>query len=179
MTELPSIFRQEALDARAAGQRVSGEPLRVDSRWVRWLYFVMLVLVVAGVAALMLVHADATTTGTAVVNPDGTFSALIPAVVAPQLEHARSVRIEWVDGGNTVHATAAVDHAAPADDASVSRAHLQPLRQPAIMLSGALTDMESSASNRRQTDIEARAVVVLRSESLLETFGRRLGGMLG
>ena len=178
MKELRPIFRQEAVDARAAGQRPSGEPLRVDSRWVRWLYVIVLVLVVAGVATSMRLHVDATTSGTAAVNPDGTFSALIPAAVAPQLEGAHSMRIEWADGADTVRATATVDHVAAADEASMARAHLQPLPQPAIMLSGTLSNIDSPAVGSSHTR-KARAVVVLRSETLIDTLGRRLSGMLG
>jgi len=171
MSEPSSIFRQEALEAHLTGQRSSGEPLRADSRWLRWAYWAIVILVVAGVAAVMLVRTDSTSTGPAVVNPDGTFSALIPAAVAPQLKDARSMRIESVGA-------ATVDHVAPADAASLSRAHLPRPQQPSIILSGAVTSA-SSALARRGTAIRSRAVVVLRSESVLATIGRRVGRMLG
>jgi hypothetical protein len=179
MAEASSIFREEALEARAAAQRVSGEPLRVDPRWVRLSYWVVLILVVAGVATGMLVRTDATATGPAVIHPDGTFSAVIPATVATQLEGARSLRIESSGPGSSVNGSATIDHIAAASDASVSRAHLPPLKQPGIMLSGVLTDVDRSAISRLHTDIKAHAALVLRSDSLLGTIGRRLDGMLG
>src|SRR5215213_2467294 len=120
MTEPSAIFRQEALEARAAGQRVSGDPLQANSRWLRWSYWAVLGLVAAGLTMAMLLHTEATATGTAVVNRDGTFSALVPAAVMPQLRDARSVRIESVAGGDPVHSTATVTRVAAADEAAVS-----------------------------------------------------------
>ena len=175
----PSIFRQEALDAQVAGQHASGEPLRADSRWLRCLFWAVLVLVLAGVATALFVRIDATATGPAVVHDDGTFYALIPAGVASELEDARSVRIESVGGADAMRAVVAVKQVVPVDKSSLSRAHLPAPRQPSILLSGSLPSRASSPPARRHTEIEARAVVVLRSESILGTLGRRVGGMLG
>jgi len=178
MTEPPSIFRQEALESRAAAKRVGGELLRLDSRWLRWSYWGVLGLIVAGLAMTVLTRTDATTTGPAVLNPDGTFSALIPAVAAPQLKGARTMRIESVAGADRVRATAIVDHVEPADDAAASRAGLPPPQQPSILLSGTLDEPESSAV-RPPTEVRGRAIVVLRSEPVFQMFARRLGAMLG
>ena len=178
MTKPSAIFRQEALEARAAGQRVSGDPLQANSRWLRWSYWAVLGLVAAGLTMAMLLHTEATATGTAVVNRDGTFSALVPAAVMPQLRDARSVRIESVAGGDPVHSTATVTRVAAADEAAVSRKGLTALHQAAIMLSGTLANADASASIHHARS-KARVVVVLRSESLMATLGRRLDGMLG
>ena len=178
MTEPPSIFRQEALESYAAGKRGSGELLRLDSRWLRWSYWGVLGLVVAGLVMTVLIRTDATTTGPAVLKPDGTFAALIPAVVAPQLKGAGTMRIESVGGADRVRATAIVDHVEPADDAAASRAGLPPPQQPSILLSGTLDEPESSAV-RPPTEVRGRAIVVLRSEPVFQMFARRLGAMLG
>jgi hypothetical protein len=179
MTEPSSIFRREALESREAGDRASGQPLRLDSPWLRWSYWAVLALVVAGVITTMLVRTEATATGPAVVNPDGTFAALIPAAAAPDLEDARTVRIESIDGAEGVRATAAVDQAEPADDATVARLGLPPLEGPAILLSGALARTEPSALPPRETEATGRAVLVIRSEPILGMFARRVSGMLG
>src|SRR5207249_4888954 len=115
-------------------------------------------------ATTILLRTDATTTGPAVLNPDGTYSALIPAVVASQLDSARAVRIEWAGARDPGRAAAVVDRIGPADDAAVSRVGLPPLQQPAILLSGALTHGEPSALPPGQTQVKGRVVVVLRSE---------------
>jgi hypothetical protein len=179
MTEPSAIFRPEALEAHAAGQRASGDALRADSRWVRWSYWAVLALVLGGLILAMLLRTEATATGTAVVNRDGTFSALVPASVMSQLRDARSVRIESVAGGDPVRATAKVTHIAAADDAAVSRNHLEALHQAAIMLSGTLQNVHAPPPQTRRSHSKARIVVVLRSESLVATLGRRLDGMLG
>jgi hypothetical protein len=179
MTARPSIFREEALEFRAAGDRASGEPLRVDSSWLRWSYWAVLALLVAGLATTMIVRTDATATGPAVVQPDGTFVALIPAAVGPQLEGALAVRIESSGGADHIGAAAIVHDVDAADDGVVSRMGLPAPLGPSLMVSGALVGGEPSAQPPRNAEVNARVVVVLRSEPILAMFTRRIRGMFG
>jgi hypothetical protein len=57
MEEPEPLFRQEALDF-AAGQRGPGELLRTDARQTDRLYWLLLILVVVGVALSLLIQVD-------------------------------------------------------------------------------------------------------------------------
>jgi hypothetical protein len=179
MSESPSFFREEALEFRARGPAGGGAPLRLDSGRLRWSYWAVLGLVVAGFAAGMLIRTDKTATGPAVVDGDGTFAALLPAVIAPGLETARHLRIEPGRAGHPIHSSLIVEHVQRADADAVAAVGLPPPHVPSILLSGTYTEGESAGSSAPLTRDRARVVLVLQSEPLLTVFTERLTGMLG
>ena len=62
MTERPSLFRQEALEFQAGRPRQGGV-LRVDPPWIRWLYWIVLALLAAGVVFAATARTSETTSG--------------------------------------------------------------------------------------------------------------------
>jgi len=176
-----SLFRQEAVDFHARGREAVSGVLRLDSRWMRWSYWITLALVAVGITLSVVAHTDTTTTGPAVVNgEDGSFQALLPATVAPQLEDARSLRIRLGGLRGGPPRSGALTRVQPAEDAEVRRAGLAQPRQPAILLSGRLTGAANGAASvPARTNLEGRVTVVLRSERVLGVFVDRLKRMVG
>ena len=177
MTDRRSIFRQEALDAWARGRDAPGGVLRVGSRWVRWSYWLLLALVVAGLSVAWTTRTDESVTGPALVKGrDGSFVALLPA--AADLNGARTVRIELDGLPGRSRLPATVLGARPADERSLARVGLRPSGQPAILVTGLLVAPSGVASAPAATGLDARATVVVRRERVLTLFLRQLEGML-
>jgi len=79
------LFRQEALEHHAGGQRW-GERLHLGSTWARRAPLGLVVLVVPFVAAGMAVHVDDSASGRFLVGPDGaSVAAVLPASARPAL----------------------------------------------------------------------------------------------
>jgi hypothetical protein len=175
-----SLFRQEAVEFHARGREAVSGVLRLDSRRMRWAYWMTLALVAAGLALSVLVRTDASTTGPAVVDgQDGTFSALLPAAAAPELEDARSLRIH-VGGRRSGPAWSGVlTRVRPAEESLVRRAGLDQPQEPAILLTGRLTGAAGAAALPWRTGVDGRVTVVLRSERVGSVFVDRLRRMLG
>jgi hypothetical protein len=177
VTERPSLFRQEALEFQAAQPRHGGV-LRIDPRWSRWLYWIVLALVAAGVVVTATARTSETTSGPALINvQERTFVALVPKA-SPDLRRGRLVRLQ-MDGPEAQPLAARLLRAEVADPAGVRRAGLASSSQPAVLVTGLLerqADLPSAPASRRA---EGRAVVVLRSERILGLFLRALRGMLG
>jgi hypothetical protein len=178
MTERPSLFRQEALEFRTSGPG-QGSVLRIEPQWTRWLYWIVLALVVAGVVVTATVRTSETTSGPALINvQQRTFVALVPDAASPDLRHGQLVRLQ-VDGPEGRPLAARVLRAEVADQASVRRAGFTPTTQPAMLVMGVLaphTDVAPLPSSPRH---EGRAVVVLRSQRILDLFLQQLRGILG
>jgi hypothetical protein len=178
MTERPSLFRQEALEFQASGPRQGGV-LRLDPRWTKWLYWIVLVLVAAGVVFTATARTSETTSGPALINvQERTFVALVPAAASPDLQSGQLVRLQ-LDGPHGRALTARVLRAEVADQAGVRRAGFASSSQPVTLVTGVLAphaDMASLPSSPRQ---EGRAVVVLRSQRIIDLFLRQLHGTLG
>jgi hypothetical protein len=174
MTERPSLFRQEALEFRVA-RPGEGGPLRIDPPWTRWLYWIVLALLVAGVTVSATARTSETTSGPALINMrERTFVALVPDAASPDLRRGQLVRLQV--GGREL--TARVLRDKVADSAGVRRAGFASSPQPGTLVTGVLApdaDVASLPSPRH----EGRAVVVLRSQSMLDLFLRQLGGTLG
>jgi hypothetical protein len=177
MTERPPLFRQEALEFQTG--QPQGGVLRIDPRWAKWAYWIVLALVVAGVAVIWTVRTTETTSGPAQINvQERTFVALVPDAASPDLQPGQLVRLQ-VDGhgGRSIDARAL--RAEVADQASLRRAGFASSSQPAMLVTGVLApnaDVASLPSAPRQ---EGRAVVVLRSQRILELFLRQVRGTLG
>ena len=81
-------------------------------------------------------------------------------------------------GGGDDLAGVEVDHAEAADDPTARSAGLEPLSQPAILLTGHLrnpADLPSGSAD----GVRAPAVVVLRSERLVDLLARQFRAILG
>jgi hypothetical protein len=178
MTERPSLFRQEALEFHAGRSRPGGV-LRIDPPWTGWLYWIVLALLVAGVVFTATARASETTSGPALINvQERTFVALVPGAASPDLQRGQLVRLQ-VDGPAGRPLAARVLRAEVADQAGVRRAGFASSSQPAVLVTGVLAPHADVASLPSSTRHEGRAVVVLRSQRILNLFFGLLGGMLG
>jgi hypothetical protein len=175
MTERPSLFRQEALEFQVArpGQ---GGVLRIDPRWTRWLFWIVLALLAAGVVVTATARTSETTSGPTLINVhDRTFAALVPDAAAPDLRRGQLVHLE-VDGREL---TARVLRFDVADSAGVRQAGFGSSSQPRTLVTGILAPDADVASLPSPARHEGRAIVVLRSQSILDVFLRQLRGALG
>jgi hypothetical protein len=179
MTE-PTLFREEAIAFRTR-QRGPGAVLRAAIPWVRWLYWVVLALLVAGLALAFFARTDESASGPALVNaPERTFVAVLPAIAGSELAPDRTLRIE-VEGVPGRHGVAGeVFSAEAASEADIRRAGFDAFPQPAILVTGALTpDAQEAMGPSSSPRLSGRAVVVLRSERVLTVLFRGFGGVLG
>ena len=178
MTERPSLFRQEALEFRVA-RPGEGGPLRIDPPWTRWLYWIVLALLVAGAVVTATARTSETTSGPALINvQQRSFVALVPDAASPDLKRGQLVRIQ-VDGSEGWPLAARVLRAQVADQAGVRRAGFGSSSQPGTLVTGVLAPGADVASLPSPPRHEGRAVVVLRSQSMLDLFLRQLRGTLG
>jgi hypothetical protein len=175
MTERPSLFRQEALEFRASrpGQ---GGVLQIDPPWTRWLYWIVLALLAAGVIVTATARTSETTSGPALINVhDRTFAALLPDAAFPDLRRGQLVHLQ-VNGREL---TARVLRDEVADSAGVRRAGFGSSSQPGTLVAGVFAPDADVASLPSPPRHEGRAVVVLRSQTMLDLFLRQLRGTLG
>ena len=177
MTEQPSLFRREALEFQAS--QPQGGVLRIDPRWTRWTYWLVLALLLAGVIVTATAHTSETTSGPALIDvQERTFVALVPGAASPDLQPGQTVRLD-VPGLEGPPVAARALKAEVADQAAIRRAGFPSSSQPAVLVTGVLgphTDVGALASSPRH---EGRAVVVLRSQRILDLFLRQLRGTLG
>jgi hypothetical protein len=106
-----------------------------------------------------------------------TFVALVPDAASPDLQRGQLVRLQ-VDGPDGPLA-ARVLRAEVVDQAGVRRAGFASSSQPAVLVTGVLAPDADVASLLSSPRHEGRAVVVLRSQRILNLFLRQLGGILG
>ena len=179
MTEPDTIFRPEALQLHARGREDADGVVRLGPRWLRRLYVLSLVLVLAGLAAVWLIPIEETATGRAVVDTrTGSVVALLPAGTAPELSGSAGLRV-GLPGQPGRMVPVEVRSAAPADDETLREAGLDPLPQGGLLLSGRIRDAAPERPGGQPTRIEVPATVVLRSERLADVLGRQVGQMLG
>jgi hypothetical protein len=177
MTQRPSLFRQEALEFQSS-QPQGGAP-RIDPPWTRWAYWIVLALVVAGVVVTATVRTSETTSGPARINvQERTFVALVPDAAAPDLRPGQLVRLR-VDGSERRALAARVVRAEAADQDDVRRAGFASSAQPAMLVTGVLEPHADVTSLPASPPRDGRAVVVLRSPTILNLFARQLRGTLG
>jgi len=178
MTPPESLFRKEAVEAWARAQDPGDGDVRLGARWLTWSYRLLLLLVVVTVVALFVVRTDERATGSAVVDPrTGSVTALLPARAAPDLAGSRGLTVDLPGGGEDL-AGVDVDHTEAADEPTIRRAGLEPLSQPAILLTGHLRNRADLRSSSAET-VRVPAVVVLRSERLVDMLARQFRAMLG
>jgi hypothetical protein len=178
MSERRSLFRQEALEFQAAEPRQGGV-LRIDPPWTRWLYWIVLVSVAAGVVITATARTSETTSGPAVINVQArTFAALVPDAASRDLRRGQLVRLH-VNGPNGRPLTARLLKTQVADQAAARRAGFASPSLPAMLVTGVLTphaDVTSLPSSARH---EGRATVTLREQRILGLFLRQLRGIFG
>jgi hypothetical protein len=178
MTPPSGLFRQEALEFHTGQQRPDGV-LRVDPRWTRWAYWLVLALLVAGAIVTATAHTSETTSGPALIDvQERTFVALVPGAASPELQPGQTVRLD-VQGLEGPPLAARALKAEVADQAAIRRAGFPASSQPAVLVTGVLgprADVGASPSSPRPG---GRAVVVLRSQRILDLFLRQLQGTLG
>jgi hypothetical protein len=178
MTERPSLFRQEAIEFHTGQPRPDGV-LRIDPPWTRWLYWIVLASVVAGVVVTATARTSETTSGPAVINvSQRTFAALVPDAAAPDLRSGQLVHLQ-LDGREGPPLAARLLRAQVADQVRVRQAGFAESSQPAMLVTGVLDRHADVASLRSSPSQEGRAVVILGSQRLLSLFLRQLGGTLG
>lgn len=178
MTERLSLFRQEALEFQA-DRLQRGGVLRTDSRWTRWLYWIMLALLVTGVVVAAAANTSETTSGPALINVgERTVVVLVPDAASPDLRRGQLVRLQ-VDGPEGRPLAARVVKAVVADEAGVRRAGFGSASHPGTLVTGVFTSDADPASLPSSPRLQGQAVVVLRSQSILGLFIRQLGGALG
>jgi hypothetical protein len=178
MIERPSLFRQEAVEFHVGQPRPDGV-LRIDPPWIRWLYWIVLALVVAGVVVAATARTSETTSGPALINvPERTFAALVPGAASPDLQRGQFVRLQ-LDGRERRPLAARVLKVEVADEAVLRRTGFAPSSEPAMLVTGVLEPQADVASLPASPRNEGRAVVVLGSQSILNLFLRQLRGTLG
>jgi hypothetical protein len=178
MTPPSGLFRQEALEFHTGQQRPDGV-LRIDPRWTRLAYWLVLALLVAGVIVTATAHTSETTSGPALIDvQERTFVALVPGAAGPDLQPGQTVRLD-VQGLEGPPLAARALKAEVADQAAIRRAGFPSSSQAAVLVTGVLgphADVGALPSSPRQG---GRAVVVLRSQRILDLFLRQLRGTLG
>ena len=178
MTPPSGLFRQEAVEFHTGQQRPDGV-LRIDPRWTRWTYWLVLALLVAGVIVTATAHTSETTSGPALIDArERTFVALVPGAASPDLQPGQTVRLD-VQGLEGPPVAARAFKAEVADQAAVRRAGFASSSQPAVLVTGVLgprADVGALPSSPRH---EGRAVVVLHSQRILDLLLRQLQGTLG
>jgi hypothetical protein len=177
MTERPSLFRREALEFQAS--QPQGGVLRIDPRWTRWTYWLVLALLVAGVIVTATAHTSETTSGPALINlEERSFVALVPGAASPELQPGQTVRLD-VQGLEGLPLAARTLTAEVADQAAIRRAGFPSSSQPAVLVTGVLGPHADVGALPPSPRHEGRAVVVLRSQRILDLFLRQLQGTLG
>ena len=178
MTPPPGLFRQEALDFHTGRQRPDGV-LRVDAPWTRWAYWLVLVLLVAAGIVTATASTSETTSGPALVDVhDRTFVALVPSAASADLRPGQTVRLD-VQGPEGPPLTARVSQAEVADQSDIRAAGFPASAQPAVLVRGALASPAAVGALPSEPRLEGRAVVVLRTERVLDLVVRQLHGTLG
>jgi hypothetical protein len=168
-----AIFRDEALEFRARGRDVPGGLVRLGSHWLTWAYRVTLVLLAAAITSMWVIRTSESTSGpVAVDGRTGMVAALLPAAAGADLTGSSGFTLV-LPGGRELRVTGL--HAVLADDAAIRNAGFQPLKQPAILVTGQLDQGAAPAG----APLRTQATVVLRSETVADVLARQFGTMLG
>lgn len=184
MTEPPSFYRREALDYRAEPASPNAV-LRVAPPWSRWLFWIVLCLLLLGVGTAFVLRADRTVAGVALIDSNGrSFTAVIPLDDPAAVPAGRRVRLQLVgqdppSGGVFVGVT---KHSESLTSAAAQQAGFGPLQAPAVLVSGALLRHPVPAVSPTKSispgGLEARAVVVVGSDRIADIIGRGVHRML-
>jgi hypothetical protein len=179
MSQQEMIFRREALDSWARGQKRAGGVVRLGGPWLSWLFWLTLVLLAAAALSLWAIRTEERTSGPAVVDPGtGSVTVLLPAASAVDLPSSRGLTVELPLTSSRSVPVQVMD-VQPADDRAVRRAGLRPLSQPGILLTGRLQSPPDLGAALQDGPVQTRGTVVLRSERLVDLLARQFSRMLG
>ena len=169
MTSPLGLFRREALEFHTGQQRPDGV-LRVDASWTRWAYWLVLALLVAGVTVTATAHISETTSGPALIDvQERSFVALVPGAAAPDLQPGQTVRLDGPGlGGPPL--SARVLKAEVADQAAIRQAGFPSSSQPAVLVKGVLERHDGVTALSSPPRRDAWAVVILRSQTIIDLF---------
>jgi hypothetical protein len=171
-----AIFRKEALEFRVRGRNTPGGVVRLGARWIHWTYRMLFVLVLLAVAAMWIIHTNESASGPAIVHGRaGTVAFLLPAEVGPDLASSQKFTVT-LPGRGSVGIRGL--RAKLADTATIRKAGLVPLNEPAILVTGQLNPGAGAASVLQDARLRTQASVVMRSESLADLLGRQFQAML-
>jgi hypothetical protein len=177
-SEAPSFFRREALEFQS-GRSEGNTQLRVASTWAPGLYWLVLALVVVGLALSSTLRTDVTITGPAVIDGrQGTFVALLPSTPSGRLQPGDTVLLD-LDDAPARRLSARVTGSALADDADARSAGLRPLAEPAVLVQGDILPDAPAEFSALSPRVEGRVVVVVGTERLIGVFIRGFRQMLG
>jgi hypothetical protein len=174
-----AIIRDEALEFRARGRDVPGGLVRLGSHWLTWAYRAMLVLLAAAIASMWVIRTSESTAGqVAVDGRTGMVAALLPAAAGADLTGSSGFTLV-LPGGRELRVTGL--HAVLADDAAIRNAGFQPLKQPAILVTGQLDQgaQLDQGTGPGRAPLRTQARVILRSETVADVLARQFGTMLG
>jgi hypothetical protein len=180
MTTPTNLFRREALEFSSRQQAPTGV-LRVGAPWVRWTYWSVLALLVAGLVLTFVARIERTTSGPVLVDPQArTFVAVVPAVAAADLPDGHPVRLEVNGPGAHREVAATALHVQAAGDAEVERAGFGTFPRPAVLVTGVLAnDTASDTASDTAPDpgpaassprLPGRAVIPLGSTQVFTLF---------
>jgi hypothetical protein len=173
MTPPPGLFRQEALEFHTGQQRPDGV-LRVDPAWTRWTYWLVLALLGAGMIITAAAHTSETTSGPALIDVhERTFVALVPGAASPDLQPGQTVSLD-VQGLEGPPLDARTLRADVADQTAIRQAGFPSSAQPAVLVTGVLAPHADVAAVPSSPRHEGRAVIVLRSQRILDLLLRQL-----
>jgi hypothetical protein len=152
--------------------------VRLGSRWLTRAYRVTLVLLAAAIASMWVIRTSESTSGqVAVDGRTGMVAALLPAAAGADLTGSSGFTLV-LPGGRELRVTG--PHAVLADDAAIRNAGFQPLKQPAILVTGQLgQDAAPAGLAERWAPLRTQATVILRSETVADVLARQFGTMLG
>jgi hypothetical protein len=178
MTPPPGLFRREALEFHTGQQRPDGV-LRIDAPWTRWAYWLVLALLVTAGIVTATASVSETTSGPALIDVhERTFVALVPGPASADLRPGQTVRLDArALAGPPLPAR--VREAEVADQSDIRKAGFPASAQPAVLVTGVLAshaDVGALLSSPRK---DGRAVIVHRTETVLDLFLRQLDGTLG
>lgn len=167
MTEPAPIFRQEALDFRS-GVRRERTDLRLGHPWTGLVYRLVLAVGFAALVICWAVRTEATTSGPASVDPRaGTFTAFVPAAAGPEVSAGQAVRLRLTGAGKRTYAGQVVQ-AEATDGAEVPEPGMPSAPGPVVLVSGVLQSGADAGVVPPSGPQPAQAVVVVRSERLLD-----------
>jgi hypothetical protein len=176
MTERTDLFRREALEYKLRGREASGRLLRLGRPWLTWSFWLVLLLVVIGVAASFRVRIDETASAPAVVDPNrGTFAAVLPVATAPDLAESKSLTLT-LPGSPARPVPVDVRHVGFADAAALQRAGLGAAADQGILVTGSLP---AAVAGNPDSRIAARATLLLGRERIADVVARQFQLMLG
>jgi hypothetical protein len=172
------FFRREALEFQS-GRSGGDTQLRVASTWARGLYWLVLGLVVVGLALSSTLRTDVTVTGPAMVDGrQGTFVALLPSAASARLQRGDTVLLD-LDAAPARRLSARVTGSVPADDTEARTAGLRPLAEPAVLVQGDILPDAPGELSALSPRVEGQAVVVVGTERLIGVFIRGFRQLLG